>query len=163
MVFAETLRLYPPVPTLNRRCVKDYKLKNSNIVVEKGTSILIPALGIHHDPEYYPNPLKWDPERFNDVNKSQRHSSVFLPFGDGPRNCIGMFQIILYIFICNYIIFPGLRFGVMQVKIGLAQILRNFRVTVSPKTVLPLKYDPTTFLLFTTKKIYVKLENISSS
>ena len=47
-------------------------------------------MGIQHDPEYYPNPEKFDPERFSEANKSKRRPCTFLPFGDGPRNCIGM-------------------------------------------------------------------------
>lgn len=46
-------------------------------------------MGLHHDPEYYPNPEKFDPERFSEENKSKRPAYTYLPFGDGPRICIG--------------------------------------------------------------------------
>lgn len=74
-------------------CTKDYKLEGTDVVIEEGTSILIPALGLQRDPEYYPDPLKWDPERFNDANKSQHNSGAYVPFGDGPRNCIGKYHL----------------------------------------------------------------------
>lgn len=92
--FIETLRMYPPVPTLTRICVQDYKMKNTDVVIEKDTSILISTLGLQRDPEYFPNPDKFDPERFSEENKKNRHPFVHLPFGDGPRNCIGNIVII---------------------------------------------------------------------
>ena len=84
--------MYPPLPNLNRRCTKNYTLPDTNVVVEEGTSLLISALGLHMDPEYYPEPEKFDPERFSEENKKARHPFVHLPFGDGPRNCIGRFN-----------------------------------------------------------------------
>ena len=53
--------------------------------------VYIPAFAIHRDPKIYPDPEVFDPERFNEENINSRHSSLFLPFGDGPRNCIGKF------------------------------------------------------------------------
>lgn len=49
----------------------------------------IPVAAIHHDPQYYTNPKKFEPERFSDENKSKINPSAYLPFGTGPRNCIG--------------------------------------------------------------------------
>jgi len=60
-----------------------------NIRLPKGTSITIPVLGLHRDPTIYPNPDKFDPERFNTDQIKERHPYVYLPFGQGPRNCIG--------------------------------------------------------------------------
>lgn len=51
--------------------------------------VYISTLGLHRDPDYYPNPYKWDPDRFSEENKKNRHQNVYLPFGQGPRNCIG--------------------------------------------------------------------------
>ena len=94
-VINETLRMYPPVPVLFRKCVKDYKVPDQDVVIKKGVKILIPILGIHYDNDHYPNPEKFDPERFNDVNKSKRHNYAHLPFGEGPRNCIGKLESLL--------------------------------------------------------------------
>ena len=51
--------------------------------------VIIPIYALHHDPDYYPHPQKFDPERFNEENKRKRHPFVYLPFGAGPRNCLG--------------------------------------------------------------------------
>lgn len=87
--FVETLRKYPPVPILNREVTKSYLLPGYDSVLEKGSTILIPVMGLHHDPKYFPEPEKFDPERFSDKEKSKRHQYAYLPFGEGPRNCIG--------------------------------------------------------------------------
>lgn len=87
----ESMRKYPPIPTLNRECVKDYRIPGTDVIIEKGTSILIPVFGLHHDEDYYTNSQQFNPERFNEKNKGKIPSHAYLPFGEGPRNCIGMF------------------------------------------------------------------------
>lgn len=162
--FIETLRMYPPVPTLTRICVQDYKMKNTDVVIEKDTSILISTLGLQRDPEYFPNPDKFDPERFSEENKKNRHPFVHLPFGDGPRNCIGNIVIIKHTVYNNNIsdnyFFLGLRFGVMQSKIGIASIIRRYNVTISPKTKMPLQMNPQVFLLKSIETLYLKAKKI---
>jgi len=69
--------------------METYKDPNSDLVLEKGTPIYISMLGLHYDPEYFPDPEKFDPERFTEENKRNRPSCIYLPFGDGPRTCIG--------------------------------------------------------------------------
>jgi cytochrome P450 family 6 len=89
--FSETLRKYPSVPILNRECTKEYKIPGTDVFLEKGMATVIPVLAIHHDPKYYPDPERFDPERFSEVEKAKRHQYVYLPFGEGPRICIGKF------------------------------------------------------------------------
>ncbi|PNF28547.1 putative cytochrome P450 6a14, partial [Cryptotermes secundus] len=108
-VVAETLRKYPPVQILNRECTKAYKIPDTDIVLEKGIRTVIPVLALHHDPKYYPDPERFDPERFSEEEKAKRHHYVYLPFGEGPRICIGM------------------RFGLMQTKVGLVYLLSKYR------------------------------------
>lgn len=86
----ETLRKYPPVPFISRRCLKDYIIPNTDVEIEKGIEVLIPILGLHRDPEYYPEPEKFIPERFSDEEKQIRFPFTYLPFGEGPRMCIGI-------------------------------------------------------------------------
>jgi hypothetical protein len=74
---------------LNRICTEEIDLPNTNIRLPKGTLITIPLLGIHRDPSIYPDPDKFDPERFNGDKVKERHSYAYMPFGEGPRNCIG--------------------------------------------------------------------------
>lgn len=85
----ESLRLYPPVPFLVRRCTNDYKIPDSNFVIEKDIRTIIPAYAIQHDEEFFPEPEKFKPERFSEANKGNIKPFTHLPFGDGPRNCIG--------------------------------------------------------------------------
>lgn len=89
LYFPETLRLYPVLGYLNRICVKPYKVPGTNVVIEEGTPVLISLLGLQRDPEYFPDPLKFDPERFS--SSQEQVPFTFLPFGDGPRFCIGKF------------------------------------------------------------------------
>lgn len=74
---------------LTRKPIKNYTFEGTKISLRKGQQVIIPIYGIHNDPNIYPHPEIFDPERFNPENMKQRHSMYHLPFGDGPRNCIG--------------------------------------------------------------------------
>lgn len=144
-VIQEALRKYPPVPFLVRKCTAEkYKIPNSKLVLEKGQLIFIPAFGLHMDPEYYPDPEKFDPERFSDENKSKRHPCVHLPFGEGPRICI------------------GLRFGMMQTKVGLAVLLSRYQVSLNEKTKLPIVFDPKSIILTALGGIWLNVKKIKT-
>ncbi|XP_063696129.1 probable cytochrome P450 6a14 [Culicoides brevitarsis] len=119
-VFDETLRMYPPVGNLSRNTIRDYKIPDTDLVVPQGTMISITVYGIHNDPDIYPEPEKFDPDRFTPEEVAKRHPYAYIPFGKGPRDCIGN------------------RFGMLQVKFGLATILDNFKVEVNPKTIQPI-------------------------
>lgn len=81
----EALRHYPPIPNAVRKCVKDYKVPGTNLVIHKGTTVELPTYSLQHDPEYYPDPYKFDPERFTPENVKTRNPFTFLPFGEGER------------------------------------------------------------------------------
>jgi len=81
-----------------RECNKDYKIPGTNVILEKGIKTIIPVYALHHDPKYYPEPERFDPERFNANEKAKRHHYVYLPFGEGPRICIGKFAVQYRIF-----------------------------------------------------------------
>jgi cytochrome P450 family 6 len=87
--FAESLRKHPPVARVDRSCTQPYTIPGTNIELEKDSAVAIPIMGLHHDPQYYPQPQVFDPNRFLPAEKVTRSPYVFLPFGTGPRNCIG--------------------------------------------------------------------------
>lgn len=60
-----------------------------NVLVEVGTPVVIPVYGLHYDPKYYDDPEKFDPSRFLENNKETLTKYAFLPFGEGPRSCLG--------------------------------------------------------------------------
>jgi cytochrome P450 family 6 len=78
----ETLRMAPPLAQLVRQTTRDYEVSGSNITIPKGSQVLIPVYAIHMDPKNFPKPEKFDPERFNEENKKDRHSMAYLPFGE---------------------------------------------------------------------------------
>ncbi|XP_037038784.1 probable cytochrome P450 9f2 [Bradysia coprophila] len=122
-VFSETMRKWPPLFQIDRQCTKEYIFDNGSLKfeVEKGQSVLIPIYGIQHDPKYFPEPEKFDPDRFSDENKSSIHQATYMPFGIGPRNCIGS------------------RFALMELKAILYYILLNFSIEPNEKSEIPLK------------------------
>ncbi|XP_068622758.1 cytochrome P450 6B5-like [Battus philenor] len=123
-VFDETLRKYPIVDPLQRRAQRDYTFPDSNVTIKKGQMILVSCWGLHHNPEYYPDPQKFDPERFSPENVKNIHSCAYLPFGTGPRNCIGM------------------RFARLQSQVCIVKLLSKFRVEPSKNTSSDLTFDP---------------------
>jgi cytochrome P450 len=60
--------------------------------VEKGVDVTVPITSLHYDPRYFSDPDRFDPERFNDENKAKILPGTYLPFGIGPRNCIGRYE-----------------------------------------------------------------------
>lgn len=124
----ETMRMFPALGLLPRVVTRDYQLPDCKATVPAGTRILIPVYAIHHDPEFYPEPSRFDPDRFTEDAKSSRPHYAYLPFGEGPRICIGM------------------RFAWMQMKSALTVVLRSYKVTPNEHTVYPLKFDTKSFV-----------------
>ncbi|KAL1461061.1 hypothetical protein WDU94_012993 [Cyamophila willieti] len=115
-VISETLRLYPLANTLFRECMEDYTIPGTDHVIEKGVFVHIPTLALHTDPNYWKDPEKFDPDRFSGHNESLITPGSYLPFGDGPRICIGK------------------RFAFLQLKLVLSKVLLNYRVSPCEKT-----------------------------
>lgn len=93
------MRVHPPVLSLSKICTGGYTLPPCNetgkeVHIEENTPIVIPIYAIHHDPKYYPNPEKFDPDRFSENNKSEISKGAYLPFGEGPRICIGNYILV---------------------------------------------------------------------
>lgn len=138
-VINETLRIYPPVHLLSRQAEVDTVIKGRPIPA--GTAVLIPVANIGRDPEFFSEPHAFMPERFLDKSKEIVNPLTFLPFGHGPRGCI------------------GLRLAMMEVKIALVHILRKVRVTsASPEH---LELDDFTGVLVPKTPINLILQNVS--
>ncbi|CAG9860120.1 unnamed protein product [Phyllotreta striolata] len=123
MVLQESMRKNSVAANLSRNCNKAYKIPGTDVVIDPDTEVIIPVLGFHWDPEYYPEPEKFDPERFSPENKHKIPNYAYLPFGDGPRSCI------------------GLRFGKIQSLLGICFIVSKYRITLNNKTQLPVELD----------------------
>ncbi|KAM3963690.1 cytochrome P450 338A1 [Aphomia sociella] len=84
----ESLRLHPPYSVITRQCVKTYHY-DSNLLIDKRITINVPVDALHKDEIYYHKPEIFNPNRFLDNDNSNSHSYAYLPFGTGPRKCIG--------------------------------------------------------------------------
>jgi cytochrome P450 len=87
MVLKESMRLYPPAWTTTREVVKDTTL--GGLPLKKGQILLVNIYGIHHDERFFEDPWAFNPERFSPENEKRIHKYAYLPFGAGPRVCIG--------------------------------------------------------------------------
>jgi len=105
----ESLRLYPSVPAIMRQLTEDVELGGH--IIPAGTSIALMIYGMHHNPLVFEDPEAFKPERFSAENISQLHPYAFIPFSAGPRNCIGQ------------------KYGLLETKVVLANLLRRFQFT----------------------------------
>ncbi|KAF2898150.1 hypothetical protein ILUMI_08020 [Ignelater luminosus] len=125
MVVSETLRKWPPFAVTDRKVVKDFTIEakyphEKPLKVDNTVVCQIPIYSLHRDSKYFPDPEKFDPERFNDVNKQDIVPFTYLPFGAGPRNCIGS------------------RFALLEVKVVIFHILSRFEIIPIKETHIPL-------------------------
>lgn len=139
----EALRKYSVVPFLFREARVDYKVADSNLIIPKGTNVVIPIFGFHRDPDIFENPMEFKPERFvNSPNGGGKSEGIFYaPFGDGPRNCIGM------------------RMGKLTTKIGLTVILSKYNLELSDKEMVckELEFHPNQPTLTPKKPFDIKI------
>ncbi|KAH8310770.1 hypothetical protein KR044_002987, partial [Drosophila immigrans] len=125
----ETIRHFPPLAASNKLCTQRLEIPNRNgppVTIEPGTVVVVPHACFMKDADYFPEPDSFQPDRFMEPNaaKAYRDRGVFMPFGDGPRICIGM------------------RFALTQVKSAIVEILSNFEVKINPKTRKDNLFDP---------------------
>lgn len=115
MVIHESLRLYPPVSVVSREALKDMKFGDIN--VPKGVNLWTMVLTLHTDPDIWgPDAYKFNPERFaNGITGSCKLPHLYMPFGVGPRVCLGQ------------------NLAMVELKILIALILSNFTFSLSPK------------------------------
>ncbi|KAL2728643.1 putative cytochrome P450 6a17 [Vespula squamosa] len=139
----EALRKHPPITNSSRECMTpSYTFRDTNLTIYKHQIICIPMIALHRDPSIFPNPDVYDPERFMNEN-NEINDGTYLPFGRGPRNCIGE------------------RFAEFQVIIGLAAFLRNCKVDVCEKTEIPYKISGSDFMLIPMNGIYLNISKIN--
>ncbi|CAH1279089.1 unnamed protein product [Diabrotica balteata] len=129
MCFYEAMRKYPTVPHFCRKAATEYRIRNTDLVLEKGTRIYIALWPLHNNERYFPEPQKYDPERFRNFDWSKDGKLVYMPFGAGPRRCLGD------------------RFGLMAFKVAFMQFLSKYRVERAEDTPDELEYDKKSFLL----------------
>ncbi|XP_053683467.1 probable cytochrome P450 9f2 [Sabethes cyaneus] len=143
MVVSEALRKWPANLHIERYCNKDYLYDDGagmRFVIEKGRSILVPAVSIQRDPKYYPNPERFDPERFSEENRSSINPATYLPFGVGPRNCIGS------------------RLALMEVKVMMYYLLKDFSLQPIEKTQIPIQVSRKGFSLQSEKGVWLEMQ-----
>ncbi|XP_052867168.1 cytochrome P450 4c3-like [Anopheles cruzii] len=104
----EGLRLFPSIPVIGRRLTENVLV--DHYTVPAGTTAMIVVYELHRDPEVFPNPDKYNPDRFLPENCSGRHPYAYIPFSAGPRNCIGQ------------------KFAILEEKSVISAVLRRFRI-----------------------------------
>ncbi|KAJ8713132.1 hypothetical protein PYW08_008436 [Mythimna loreyi] len=119
----EALRLIPVLGVITREVIEDYTFP-SGLKLEKGVRVHLPVYHLHHNPEFFPEPEQYRPERFLPENKQDIKPYTYMPFGEGPRICIGM------------------RFARMQMAAGLITILKKYRLELAPGMKRQLTFEP---------------------
>lgn len=104
----ETLRLYPSVPLIARKITEDIPLSKHKL--PSGSNVLILPYATHRMPSIYPEPERFDPERFAPEMTEKRHPYAYIPFSAGPRNCIGH------------------KFAIIEIKTVISKILRHYQL-----------------------------------
>lgn len=117
MVLNEILRMYPVLPLYSRRTLVPYKIPGSDLTLDPGPFVITPTVALHYSPKYWTDPHVFDPERFSEENLSSIVPGSFIPFNEGPRQCIGK------------------RFAYLQMNSAICEILTHFEIQSTPRTV----------------------------
>jgi cytochrome P450 len=121
LVMKESMRLVPPVPGITRRANRETELLGYR--VPAGAYVAVHLWGLHHLPELWPDPERFDPERFAEHRREDKvHRHAYMPFGNGVHKCIGMY------------------FGGMEIKAAMHQMLQRWRLTVEPGYKMPIDW-----------------------
>uniref|UniRef100_A0A665TZK8 unspecific monooxygenase n=1 Tax=Echeneis naucrates TaxID=173247 RepID=A0A665TZK8_ECHNA len=120
-VINESLRLYPIAQRLER--VAKETVEINGIVIPKDMVVMVPVWPLQRDPQLWPEPELFKPERFSKENKGSIDPYTYMPFGAGPRNCIGM------------------RFALVMMKLALVEILQRYSFAACKETEIPLELD----------------------
>lgn len=142
-VLSEAMRKYPVLSLVFRQCTQEYRIPDTDVVLEKGTLVFVPVHSLHRDPKLYPYPEDFYPDRFSEENVRDRSEGAYLPFGRGPRMC------------------PGTIVAMTQMKLMLAKILLQYEVSLNLKTSCPLSFEPSRFLLTPRGGVWLNFRRIS--
>ncbi|XP_050350235.1 cytochrome P450 6B6-like isoform X1 [Nymphalis io] len=131
--FKEAMRIFPSLGFLIRECAHKYTFEDLDLTIDEGVRVIIPIQAMQNDSKYFDNPNEFRPERFDPNNFNVDNKYVYLPFGVGPRACIGE------------------RLGLMQSLAGLAAVLSRFTVRPAPSTLRHPIVNPTSGVVQTIK------------
>lgn len=107
-VLKESMRIYPPVPFISRQLSEDLTIED--FTFPKGGLVNVHIFDVHRDPEIFPDPERFDPDRFLPENCANRSNFAFIAFSAGMRNCIGQ------------------KFATLELKVMLAKVVKNFKI-----------------------------------
>ncbi|XP_053683436.1 probable cytochrome P450 6g2 [Sabethes cyaneus] len=145
-VISEAARLYPVLPFLERQCtlpegVTGYKLHpfHDTFVIPNKMPVLVPIYAIHRHPKFFPDPLRFNPDRFSKENLNSIVPCSYMPFGVGPRTCLGS------------------HFGTLQVKVAIVRLLTWYSIKRSTLTPEVLTYRKNAFTLHSNEGLYANL------
>ncbi|XP_026740683.1 cytochrome P450 6B4-like [Trichoplusia ni] len=130
----EAMRLYPVLGVVTRETSADYVFP-SGLKIEKGIRVHLPLYKLHYNPDYFPDPKKYRPERFYGDEKRNIKPYTYMPFGEGPRICLGM------------------RFAKMQMTAGLITILKKYRLELASNQKRDLDFNPKSIITQPTEGI----------
>ncbi|XP_028639386.1 cytochrome P450 4F22 [Grammomys surdaster] len=140
MCIKESLRQFPPVTLISRRCTEDVKLPDGRII-PKGIICLVSIYGTHHNPIVWPDSKVYNPYRFDPDTPQQRSPLAFVPFSAGPRNCIGQ------------------SFAMAEMRVVVALTLLRFRLSVDRTHKVRRKPE---LILRTENGLWLNVEPLSS-
>ncbi|XP_072396908.1 cytochrome P450 6j1-like [Diabrotica undecimpunctata] len=140
MCVNETIRKYPPIPFIDRMPLSDYTFEGTDLKVQKDMTVIVPFYALHRDEKHFSNPDVFNPDRFaGDIEEG-----VYIPFGGGPRNCIGK------------------RLGMLGLSVAVSYIVLNFQIEKCPDTPNKLEFDPKSFALISKTGLPIKITPIEN-
>lgn len=139
-VISETLRLYSPGVRSERQVSRDYRIESLNLNLKKGDIIRVPIYAMHNYEPFFEQADKFMPERFSSRDKIIPYS--YMPFGTGPRSCIGM------------------RFALLEAKYGICSILLKYKFLTCDRTPDPPDFSSSKFIL-TAKQVHLSMTPVS--